>query len=130
MATIAGTIRDCACIHKEENAVGGTRETWLVSADFGTYAASSDDASLAAVGAAIDATARDGKSSTLRGAVPVQGALTAAGAVVYFTGATVQALTVSTDDLTGELNNAALTETDAASGGVKGVQIAVIVDRA
>lgn len=130
MTTVAGNILDCACLHKEENAVGGTRELWLVACSFGTYSASADDASLADVGAAIDATARDGKSSTLRGALPVEGALTAASAVAYFTGATVQALTVSSDALTGELNNAALTEVDAASGGIKGCKIAVIVDRA
>ncbi len=76
------------------------------------------------MGAAIDATARDGKSSTLRGAVPVM----AGDAGLYFSGATVQALAVSSDDLTGELNNAALTETDAASGN-NGCGIAVIVDR-
>jgi hypothetical protein len=129
MATISGTIRDCSCLYKEEHAGHGTRELWLVTADFGIYEDSADDAALAAVGAAIDATARDGKTSTLRGAVPVQAGDNGAGTGAYFTGATVPALTVSSDALTGELNNASMTELDAAAG-CKGLGIAVIVDRA
>lgn len=124
MATIAGTIEGMTCLFKESQHGNGTRETWLLTCSFGVYSQAADDASLAAVGAAIDANIRDGKTSTLRGAVPVMASPTG----VYFSGATVQALTVSSDSLTGELNNAALTETDSAA--TTGMAIAVIVDRA
>lgn len=128
MATISGTIKGVSCLHKEEWGGHGTRELWLITASFGAYSASSDDATLAAVGAAIDDTARDGKSSTLRGAIPVMAMDNGSGTGVYFSGASVQALAVSSDALNGELNNAALTETDSAAA--SGCAIAVIVDRA
>jgi hypothetical protein len=130
MATIAGTITGGTLLYKEPYYSGG-RECWLLTCSFGAYTASADDASLANVGATIDGYARDGKTSTLRGAIPVQGMPAAAagtGTVVYFSGATVQALTVSSDSLTGELNSAALTETDSIAA--SGCAIAVIVDRA
>jgi hypothetical protein len=50
------------------------------------------------------------------------------GTGVYFSGASVQALSVSSDTLAGELNNAALTETNSATN--TGAGIIVIVDRA
>lgn len=127
MATITGTKLGARLLEKDSSVDGGVRETWLVTASFGAYTASSDDAELAGVGAFIDAKARDGKTRTLRGAVPCMGGDNGSGTVVYFSGASVQALTVSSDDLTGELNNKALTETNAAAGTEVGV--AVIVDR-
>ena len=130
MATIEGTILGATCLHKESFGGNGNRELWLMSVKVaGAYTASTDDMNLAGVGAAIDAVARDGKTSTLRGALPVTAANNGSGTGVYLSGASVQALAVSTDALTGELNNAALTETDSAAN-TSGIQIAVIVDRA
>ena len=80
------------------------------------------------VGAAIDARCRDGKSSTLRGAVPAFAGYDGTQAV-YATGASAQALTVSSDDLTGNLSNAAGTELTSAAAS-SGVGVLVIVDRA
>lgn len=128
MATITGTKTGATCLHKESHKGTGTRETWLLTASFAAYTASSDDATITGVGAYIDDICRDNKTSTLRGAIPIAAMDNGSGTGVYFTGATVQALTVSSDALTGELNNAALTETDSAAA--TGCAIAVIVDRA
>lgn len=128
MANIDGTILGMTNLYKEKQGANGTREAWLVTMSFPLYDASSDVARLLAVGAAIDAQARDGLSSTLRGGMPIQAMDNGSGVGVYFTGETVQALVVSSDDLTGELNTAALVETDAAAGS-EGCGIVVIVDR-
>lgn len=131
MATIAGTIRGITCIHKPFAGYGSvtardTREVWLVTADFAAYTASSDDASLAAVGAAISAQCRDGKTRTLKAAMPAHGGQDSTPQTLYFTGASVDALTISTDTLTGQLSINDRTETDS-SGAVVGVGTMVVV---
>ncbi len=128
MSVITGTKTGATCLYKESFAGNGTREAWLVTARFTTYSASGDSADMALVGAYIDSMARDGKTSTLRGAIPVLAMDNGSGTGVYFSGGSVQALTVSSDTLQGELNDAALTETDSATN--TGCGIIVIVDRA
>jgi hypothetical protein len=128
MPTVTGVKTGATCIYKEAFAGNGTREAWLVTASFTTYTAASDDAELTLVGAYIDSIARDGKTSTLRGGIPVLAMDNGSGTGVYFSGASVQALSVSSDTLAGELNNAALTETNSATN--TGAGIIVIVDRA
>lgn len=133
MATIAGTITSMSLVHKSFSGSGTTTrdrmETWLVLANFAAYTGSTDDASLAAVGAAISATARDGKTRTLIGAVPCMAGADANNQAVTFNGTSVAALTISTDDLTGELCslNTVSTEVTSTSGTTYGVGIMVSV---
>ncbi len=127
MATIAGTIQGVDCQHKTHSGIGDN-EVWLITVDFGAYTGSADTATVLAVGAAINATTRDGKTRTLRWAAPAHGGPDTADQAVYFTGASVHAATISTDDLTGELSDDAGTEitTSTASTGV-GLHVGISV---
>lgn len=131
MATIAGTIRTVNLLHRAEKGAGtSTRdmtEVWEVSADFAAYTGSADTASLAAVGAAISARVRDGRTRTLKWGAPMYSGADANNQAVDFCGTSVAALTISTDDFTGELCdvNTVSTELTATSGVTKGVGIAV-----
>jgi len=133
MSTIAGTITSLSLMHKSYSGSGTTTrdamETWMVLADFAAYTGSSDTASLAAVGAAISAQCRDGKTRTLISAQPAMAGSDANNQAVTFNGTSVAALTISTDDLTGELCtlNTVSTEVTATSGTTSGVGTAVCV---
>jgi len=109
MATIAGTIGNCSLISAEINPFSGTRVTCRLTADFGAYTASSDDATIAAVSTAIQNMRRNGKTFTLRGGFTMLPGSDGAQAI-YFSGASVSACTVSTAALTGNLTVAAGTE--------------------
>lgn len=124
MATISGTIKGVTLLRSQLNS---GRKAYLLAVDFGAYTGASDDATIAGVGAEIAASTRSGKTVTLRGAVPVGPGYDTASQAVYFTGAAVQALTVSSDALTGNLSNAAGTELTSSTAS-KGVEICVIVD--
>jgi hypothetical protein len=134
MATIAGTIRGITLVSKAFQAAGTTTkdltEVWLVTADFAAYSGSADTASLAAVGAAISARARDGKTRVLKWGAPAFSGADTANQAVDFCGTSVAALTISTDDFTGELCdiNTVSTEitTTTATLGV-GIMVGVIV---
>jgi len=133
MSTIAGTIRGCNKIRKADQA-GGTStrdrtEVWEVTADFAAYTGSSDTASLAAVGAAISARARDGNTRTLLWGAPAYAGCDANNQAVLFGGTSVAALTISSDDFTGQLNalNTVATEVTSTSGVTYGVGIMVCV---
>lgn len=131
MATITGTIRSVSLLNRAEKGAGTTTrdktEIWLVSADFAAYTGSSDDAALALVSATISARARDEKTRTLKWAAPAASGADANNQAVDFCGASVAALTISSDSLTGELCsvNTVSTEVTATSGVTKGVVIAV-----
>lgn len=131
MATISGTIRGINLLHRAEKGAGTTTrdmtEVWEVSADFGAYTGSADTAALAAVGAAITARARDGRTRVLKWGAPMYSGADNNNQAIDFCGASVAALTISTDDFTGELCdvNTVSTEATATSGTTKGVGIAV-----
>lgn len=131
MATIAGTIRSCSLQSKAMEGAGtSTRdrmEVWLVTADFAAYTGASDDASLTGVGAAISARARDGATRTILWGAPAYCGADANNQAVNFCGTAAAALTVSTDDLTGELCtvNTVSTEVTSTSGVTYGVGILV-----
>jgi hypothetical protein len=133
MSTIAGTIRGITLVNKAFTGAGTTTrdrtEVYLVTADFAAYTGSSDDASLAAVGAAISARVRDGRTRTLAWAGPCNAGADANNQAVNFCGTSVAALTISTDDLTGELCsvNTVSTEVTSTSGVTAGVGIMVAV---
>jgi hypothetical protein len=129
MAVIAGTIRGLTCVSRVFTGFG-SREGWLITADYAAYSGAADTASLVGIGAAIDATCRDGKVSTLRsGACAFPGADTAK-QLVFFTGTAVQALTVSSDNLTGQLSDATGSELAAATALDSELGIIAFVDRA
>lgn len=131
MSTIAGTIRSVNLKSKANQGAGTTTrdklEVWEVTADFAAYTGSSDDASILAVGAAINARARDGATRTILWGAPAYCGADANNQAVNFCGTAVAALTVSTDDLTGELCtvNTVSTEVTATSGTTFGVGILV-----
>ena len=100
MAVVSGTIKGVHLINSGHSLNGTSdEESYLVTADFGTYDASADTATLAAVGATITARARDGKTRTLRAAhgcgAGISDTSQAVGNDVYY-----GAMTVSTDALT------------------------------
>lgn len=131
MATITGTIRGVNLKSRANQGAGTTTrdhlEVWEVTADFAAYTGSSDDAALALVSATISDRARDGKTRTLLWAAPAYCGADANNQAVNFTGASVAALTISTDSLTGELSSVdtVSTEVTATSGITYGVGILV-----
>jgi hypothetical protein len=126
MANKDATIRGLQCLGRTF-AGFGSREAWLLTCDFPAYTAAADTARILLCGASIDATARDGKTSTLRAGTCVQAGYDGTLAV-YPTGASVQALTVSSDTLSGQLSTAAgVDETKAAT--TVPAAILVVVDR-
>lgn len=117
MATITGTISGVTLLRANKD-----RKSYLVSAGFAAYTGASDSAQLSAVGVAIAAKTRNGKTNTIRSACCVGAGLDTAAQSV-FTGA----VTVSTDDLTFNLTNAAGTELTSSTA-CSGVEIVVVVD--
>lgn len=100
MAVVDGTIKGVHLLNSGHSLNGTSdEETWLVTADFATYDASADTASLSSVGAEITSRARDGKTRTIRAAhgcgAGESNTSQSVGKDVYF-----GAMTVSTDDIT------------------------------
>lgn len=126
MSVASGTITGVSLLRSKE---GSGRKAYLLTVNFPSYTGSSDTASISGVGAAILAKTRNGKTVTLRGAEPIAAGRDTADQAVYFTGTAVQAATVSSDDLTGQLSGADGTELTSATAS-KGVEICVIVDEA
>lgn len=130
MATINGTIRSVTEISANPMASGQTRKAYLITADFAAYTGSSDTATITGVGAAITTATRSGKTLTLRGGISAHAGLDTAAQSVHFTGTSVTAATLSTDDLTGQLSTNATTATEVTTttGVTTGVGMIVIVD--
>jgi hypothetical protein len=126
MAVVAGTITGVSELRAKEHP---GRKAYLLTVDFAAYTGASDTASISGVGAAILAKTRNGKTMTLRGAVPIAPGYDTAAQAVYFTGTAVQAATVSSDALTGQLSGADGTELTSSTA-CKGVELCVIVDEA
>ncbi len=131
MATITGTIRGCTLVNKAFSGSGTTTrdktEVWMLTADFAAYTGSTDDAALALVSAEINARVRDGRTRTLFWAGPCMAGADANNQAVNFCGASVAALTIASDSLTGELCtvNTISTEVTSTSGVTQGVGIMV-----
>ncbi len=126
MATINGSIKGVTQLASMSNT---GRKAYLVTADFAAYTGAADTATVTGVGAAILAHTRNGKTVTLRGSLPAIGGLDTNSQLVYFTGTSVQAGTVSSDDLTGQLSILDGTEITTSTA-CKGVGLVVIVDEA
>lgn len=132
MALASGTITGVAQISKAFAETGTVttrdrREGWIVAAAFPAYTGSTDTATITGVGAAISDHAHDGKTRTVRGAIPLYAGGDTANQSVFFTGTSVNALTVSSDDLTGQLSDNTGTELTSATAS-RGVATLVIVD--
>lgn len=124
MSVINGTITGVTLL----NANAGFK-TYLVTCDFAAYLGSGDTATVTGLGAAIKAKNRNGKTHTLKAVQCIGAGKDAAAAPldVYFTGASVWAATISSDDATGHLAVVAGTEITSTTGTSKGVQLAVTV---
>ena len=130
MTVQAGTIRAVVHILKSYSGIGGVDtgassavvelNTFLVHVDFPAYVASTDTFSIAGVGAAIGSWTKDGKTYTLRNAQQAGFGKNSAGTAV-----TCNAITVSTDALTGNLTDIAGTEIDVPLGTTVPLQILV-----
>ena len=122
MSAINGTITGVSLIR-----ANGARKSYLITCDFAAYTGASDTATVTGIGAAIAAHTRNGKTNTLRAVAPLGAGYDTNAQAVYFTGASVQAATISSDDATGHLAVAAGTEVSSATAS-KGVEICAIVD--
>jgi hypothetical protein len=122
MAVINGTITGVTLLRAK-----GSRKTYHVTAAFGAYTGAADTATITGIGAAIATKTRNGKTNTLRAVAPMAAGSDTNAQDVYFGGTAVQAATISSDDATGQLNNAAGTELTTATASV-GVEVIAVVD--
>jgi hypothetical protein len=127
MATINGSIKGATLLSRSKQHGLVDREVWQLSCNFAAYTGAADTATVTGVGAALGTQTRDGKTRTLRWGAPGGAGYDTAAQAVFFTGASVQAGTVSSDDLTGNLSNAAGTELTSSTASV-GVPVIVCVD--
>jgi hypothetical protein len=131
MATIHGTIRGITLLSRANQGAGTTTrdhlEVWLVTADFGAYTGSTDDADILLVSATISARVRDGRTRTLLWGAPAMCGADANNQAVNLCGTAIAALAISTDTLAGELCtvDTVSTEVTATSGTTFGVGILV-----
>jgi len=126
MSVINGTIKGVSLVQGNVNGVGA-RKAYLLSCDFAAYTGSGDTCTITGVGAAIATATKNGKTNTLRGGICVGPGADTAAQAVYPTGAAAIAMTVSSDDLTGNLSNAAGTELTSSTA-CTGCQVLVVVD--
>ncbi len=131
MSTITGTLKSASLVSKANQGAGTTTrdklEVWELTYDFAAYTGSTDDATVTGVPAAINAKARDGKTRTLLWGAPAFCGADTANQPVNFCGASVAALTISTNDFTGELCsvNTVSTEVTSTTGVTSSVGIMV-----
>src|SRR6185312_5311191 len=97
-----------------------TRKVYHLSVDFPAYTGSSDTMTVTGVNTAIAAATRNGRTLTLRAAVPGQPGQDTTAQAVFATGTT-------TGDLAGNLTDAAGTELTSTTA-VSGVGIIAVVD--
>lgn len=121
MATIAGTIVGVTELLRGYSGVNNAFNVALIHVNFPAYVASTDTYSIAGVGAAITASSKRGKTTTIRQAMNAAPGKNSAGTAVY-----AGALTVSADALTGSLTQVDLsTEIDVPLGTT--VPLAILV---
>lgn len=124
MAVGNGTITGATLLR-----ANGALKTYLVTCNFGAYTGAADTATVTGLGAAILAKTRNGKTTTLKSVQCIgagkDGATTPLD--VFFTGTSVWAATISSDDATGHLAVAAGTEITSTTGTTVGVELAVTV---
>lgn len=124
MAVISGTITGVKLLTATHGGTGA-RASALLTVHFGTYSGAADTAIISAIPTAIQNTTRNGKTVTLR-----SGSCVAAGRDTNNQAVYTGALTVSTNDLTTELANAAGTELTSSTATVSPVSVIVAYDEA
>jgi hypothetical protein len=129
MATIAATITGLTLLKTTTNNNGTDRQAWLVNCSFGAYTGAADDAAVNAINTAVQNYLRDGRTATLRAAVPCHGGADTASQEVFVAGASIQALAISGGNATGNLTNAAGTELTSATAST-GVGVIATLDLA
>lgn len=122
MATINGSITGVSLASAD-----GALKTYHVTCDFPAYTGASDTATVTGLGAAILAKVRNGKTTTLKAVQCIGAGKDTANTDAFFTGTSVWAATISSDDATGHLAVVAGTEISSTSGVTKGVKLAVTV---
>ncbi len=124
MSAINGTITGVNLLRAKD-----AYKTYEVTCNFAAYTGSGDTATVTGLGAAILAKTRNGKTTTLTAVQCIgpgkDGAATPLD--VFFTGTSVWAATISSDDATGHLAIAAGTEITSTTGTTVGVVLAVTV---
>lgn len=126
MTVQAGTINGITLVSASFEGVEA-RKVYMLACTFPAYTGSSDTCQIAGVGAAIATATKNGKTNTLRWGAPGPAGQDTAAQAVYATGTAVQALTVSTDALTGQLSDKTGTELTSATASF-GVCVFVGVD--
>jgi|1185.fasta_scaffold00702_5 hypothetical protein len=126
MTVQAGTINGATLVCSNFEGIE-TRKVYMLSVSFPAYTGSTDTCQIAGVGAAIATATKLGKTNTLRWGAPGPAGQDTAGQAVYATGTAVNALTVSTDALTGQLSDKTGTELTTATASY-GVLVFVGVD--
>jgi hypothetical protein len=102
MTAISGSITGVSLLAAPNRGIGALK-AYEVTVDLGVYAGGADTLEIPLVGATIDAATKNGKTSTLNSAVPIGPGYNTTGGAVYMNGASVAAMAISTDSLTGEL---------------------------
>jgi hypothetical protein len=128
MGAISASIKNISLLEGTKGGAGA-RKIYSVLLDVAAYTGSSDTLAVAAVGAAILAANRNGKTHTLRWACPGSPGLDTAAQEIYACGGgtTVQPLVVSTDALAGVLGTNANVEVTTSTA-CTDVEIIVAVD--
>lgn len=128
MTVQAGTINGVTNVYGNFEGAG-KRKAYMLAVSFPAYTGSTDTFSIAGVGAAIAASTKNGKGNppTLIAGICAGPGLDTNGQAVYATGGSGQAITVSTDALTGNLSDNTATELTSATAS-QGVLILVTVD--
>lgn len=138
MATQNGTITGVSLLSGNPAGTVGavsttnySRRAYLLTVSFPAYTGSSDTMTVTGVNTAIAAATRNGRTLTLRAAVPAFPGLDTNAQAVFAAGTSIQAMAVSntttTGDLAGNLTDAADTELTSATAS-SGVGIIAIVD--
>lgn len=122
MATISGSIDGISLLQSNVSGLANGK-AYLLSVSFPAYTGSTDDMKIAGVGAAIAAHTKSGVTPTLVGGICLNPGIDTNGQKVW-----AGALTVSTDDLTGNLVISDRSTEITTSTACSGVQVVVIVD--
>lgn len=127
MAAQNGTINGITAIYGNFEGVG-TRKAYMLSVSFPAYTGASDTCTINGVGAAIATSTKNGKGNppTLKGGLCLGPGIDTNSQAVYATGASVEAMTVSGDNLTGNLSDSTGTELTSATAS-QGVLVLVTV---
>lgn len=125
MGVIAPTMTGCTLLHGNSRGQGGLK-TYLCTFSVPAYT-SSDTITISDVGATIATRTGNGKTNTLYCAMPVEPGIDTNGQACYLNGASVAAMTISSDTLTGELCDSTIGNILTSSTAAQGCMLAITV---